>query len=97
MAEIIDIGKLIVSDSRICGGLPRIAGTRMSICNIALDYKGGMSAEEIASEFPHLTKAQIYTALAYYHANKEQIETDIAAYKTECEHWKAEYKAGRLQ
>ena len=96
MAAITDIGQLILSTSRICGGRPHITGTRMPVQSIAMDYKAGMSPEEIANEFPHLTLAQIYAALAYYHANREQIEADIAAYEAECEYWEAEQKAGRL-
>ena len=38
-----------------------------------------MSPEEIALEYPHLTLAQIHAALAYYHVNLDEIETDIAA------------------
>jgi hypothetical protein len=38
-----------------------------------------MSPEEIALEYPHLTLAQIHAALAYYHVNRDEIETDIAA------------------
>jgi len=44
-----------------------------------------LSPEEIASELPHLSLAQIYAALAYYHANREQIEADIAAEEIEAE------------
>ena len=40
--------------------------------------KQGLSAEEIAAEYPHLTLAQVYAALAYYHANADEIEADLA-------------------
>ena len=42
-----------------------------------------MSAEEIASEIPHLNLAQVYTALAYYHANQAEMEAEMAAEETE--------------
>jgi len=38
----------------------------------------GLSPEEIAEEIGHLTLAQVYAALAYYHANRDEIEQDIA-------------------
>jgi len=41
-------------------------------------YKLGLSPEEIVVEIPHLTLAQVHAALAYYHANREEIEQDIA-------------------
>ncbi len=96
MTTTIDIGTMIVSTPGTCGGRPRIAGTRMSVQNIAIDYKAGMSPKEIVSEFPHLTLAQVYAALAYYHANKDRIEADIAEYYAECARLSSEWKAGKL-
>jgi hypothetical protein len=40
-------------------------------------YKLGLSPDEIASEIPHLTLAQVHAALTYYHANREEIERDM--------------------
>lgn len=37
-----------------------------------------MTAEEIAADRPPLTIPQVYAALAYYHANKDAIDQDIA-------------------
>jgi uncharacterized protein (DUF433 family) len=39
----------------------------------------GMSPKDIALEYPHLSLAQVHAALAYYHANRDEIESDIAA------------------
>jgi uncharacterized protein DUF433 len=39
----------------------------------------GMSPEEIVSEFLHLTLADVYAALAYYHDHREAINAEIAA------------------
>ena len=33
----------------------------------------------------HLSPAQVYAALTYYHANREEIEADIAAEEVEAE------------
>ncbi|MBC6474121.1 MAG: DUF433 domain-containing protein [Hormoscilla sp. GM102CHS1] len=96
MTTIINIGTMIVSTPGTCGGRPRIAGTRMSVQNIAIDYRAGMSPEKIVEEFPHLTLAQVYAALAYYHANKDRIEADIVKYYSECDRLSSEWKAGKL-
>jgi uncharacterized protein (DUF433 family) len=45
----------------------------------------GLSPEEIVEEVGHLTLAQVHAALAYYHANREQIESAIAADEAEAE------------
>ncbi len=96
MTATIDIGTLIESTPVICGDRPRITATRIPVYSIVMDYKAGMSVEEIAQELPHLNLAQIYSALAYYYANQQQIEADILTYQKECEFWENEYKAGRL-
>ena len=74
----IEIGTLLVKDPDICGGILRIDGTRMTVNQIVVWYKQGYSPEEIADQYPHLTLSQVYTALAYYHANKEEIEVSLA-------------------
>lgn len=60
---------------------------------IAADYKMGCSAEEILERIPHLTLAQVYAALTYYHANKTEIETDLAMQQAEAEQLEAAYRA----
>ena len=96
MPTITDIGTLIVSTPGTCGGRPRIAGTRITVMNIAIDTNAGMRPEDIIEQKPHLTLAQIHGALAYYYANKEQIDAEIVAYYEECDRLEAEYMAGKL-
>ncbi|MDZ8053260.1 MAG: DUF433 domain-containing protein [Aulosira sp. ZfuVER01] len=78
MVTSIDIGTLITRDPKLRGGRPIIAGTGSSVSRIAALYKQGYSAEEIAADKLHLTLVQIYAALTYYHANREEIDTDLA-------------------
>ncbi|MDY6785322.1 MAG: DUF433 domain-containing protein [Cyanobacteriota bacterium] len=68
------------------GGRPTIAGTRTSVRRLAVLYKQGASAEEIARRMTHLSLAQVYAALTYYHANRDRIEADLA--EEEAEYWK---------
>lgn len=72
-----EIGNLIVRTPNVLGGRPRINNTRIAVRTIAVFYKQGLSPEEIAEEYEQLELAQIYAALAYYNANKEEIEADI--------------------
>ncbi|TAF56057.1 MAG: DUF433 domain-containing protein [Oscillatoriales cyanobacterium] len=83
MPTLTDIGTLIVSTPETCGNRPRIAGTRITVQRIAVWYKMGMSPEEIIAEISHLNLAQVHGALAYYYANQEQINVDIAAEEAE--------------
>jgi uncharacterized protein (DUF433 family) len=95
MQAAIDIGTLIVQTPRICGGRPRIVGTRITVQNIVIDFNAGMKPEDIITERTHLTRAQVYAALAYYYANKEAIDAEIAAYYQEFEHLEVEYQSGQ--
>ena len=70
---------MLVQTPDVCGGRIRIEGTRITIHRIATLYKQGQSAEEIARTYPHLSLGQIYTALAYYHAKREIVESELAA------------------
>jgi uncharacterized protein (DUF433 family) len=85
MSTITDIGTLIIRSSEVRGGRPRIAGTGVTVRRIVRWYKLGLTPEEIADEFGHLTLAQVYAALAYYHTNRDEIEADLAAEEAEVE------------
>ncbi|MBE9163389.1 MULTISPECIES: DUF433 domain-containing protein [Microcoleaceae] len=96
MTTAVDIGTLIVRTPGTCGGRPRIAETRITVENIAIDFNAGLTPEQILDEKPHLNLAQIYGALAYYYANKDQIDADIAAENAEWERLEAESMVGNV-
>ena len=73
----INIGKLIFRKPGVHGGRPCVAGTGVSVMRIAGWYKQGWIAEEIARRL-ELTLAQVHAALAYYHANQQEIEAELA-------------------
>jgi uncharacterized protein (DUF433 family) len=77
MATLVDIGSLIVCTPDIRDGRPRIAGTGVTVSRVVGWYKLGLTPEEITTEIPHLSLAQVYAALAHYHANRDDIETDL--------------------
>jgi len=74
----IDIGTLVARSLDIGNNRPMIAGTKTSVRRIVALYKQGADAEEIARRLNHLNLAQIYAALAYYHVNRDEVETDLA-------------------
>lgn len=79
----VEIGDLISRTPGIKSGTPHIAGTGVTVRTLVRWYKLGMSAEEIAAEYPQLSLAQIYGALAYYHANRDDMEVHLAAEEAE--------------
>jgi uncharacterized protein (DUF433 family) len=63
-----------------CGGSPVIAGTKFPVRSVvSYVLRQGMTPEELAAEFRHLTLAQIYDALSYYYDHQVDIDRDIAA------------------
>lgn len=60
------------------GGKPCIAGHRIRVMDIVLWHnKLGWSPDEIVSQFPQLTLADVYAALTYYWDHKKEIEAEI--------------------
>jgi uncharacterized protein (DUF433 family) len=86
MVSAIDIGTFIVSTPGVCGGRPRIADTRITVRNIVTWTKMGWTPEKIVSEYEHLSLAQVHAALAYYYANREELDAAFDAEKVEEEH-----------
>lgn len=93
MQTITDIGTLIVQTPGTLGGRPRIAGTRISVQNIAIDYNAGETPEEIVEQRSHLSLAQVYAALAYYFANQQFIDALITEERELYDRLSAEAKA----
>lgn len=78
MSAVSDIGALITHEPGLHGGRPVIADTGVTVQRIVVWYKLGLMPEEIAERIGHLSLAQVYAALAYYHANREAVDSDIA-------------------
>ncbi len=89
------INPFILRTPNVCGGRLRIEGTRITVAQISLWYRQGNTPEEIAKLYPHLSLAQVYAALAYYHANKEEIENELTFEKKEAGIFEAEYMKNR--
>ncbi len=56
-------------------GVAWISGTRIKVIEVAIDKLAHDSTpEEIQAEYPHLSLAQIYAALAYYYEHKAELD-----------------------
>lgn len=90
-----DIGTLITRSPTIRNGRPHIAGTGVTVHRVVIWYKQGLSPEEIATQIGHLTLTQVYAALTYYHANREEIEAELAKETSEADLAEADWKKTR--
>ena len=61
----------------VCGGKARIAGHRIRVQDIVIWTEQGRSADQIVSDFPQISLADVYAALAYYHDYREEIDRQI--------------------
>lgn len=82
----------IVKIDGVCGGQAIIEGTRIAVWHIVgYYYKVGMSVEAILAEWNYLSPAQVFSALAYYHDHKQEI--DKVREQNSYERWKQEQYA----
>jgi uncharacterized protein (DUF433 family) len=88
---------LLTTSPDIRHGRPCIAGTRITVHRVAIWYKLGYSAEEIFHQYPHLTLAGVYAALAYYHANREEVDAEIEAEDAEAQRLENAHRSPGLQ
>jgi uncharacterized protein (DUF433 family) len=63
----------IVRDDRILNGEPIIKGTRTPVRAIVETWRMGVPPEEIPTGMPHLTLAQVFSALTYYSDRQAEI------------------------
>ena len=62
----------------ICGGRPRIAGSRIRVQDIVVWHEAlGLSPEEIVAQHPQLSLANVHAALAYYYDHRDEIRRDM--------------------
>lgn len=62
----------------VCGGRPVLKGSRFPVSSIVINYKRGLTPDEILQAFPDLPPAAVYDALSYYFEHQEELEQDIA-------------------
>ncbi len=65
-------------NSKICSGSPVVAGTRVRIVDVAVEYEYlNYSPDEIINAHPHLKLEQVHDALSYYYENRSEIDKKI--------------------
>jgi uncharacterized protein (DUF433 family) len=84
-----NIGTLITRTPDLHGGCPHIVNKGVTVRRIVSWYKRGLNAEEIGDRIGHVTLAEVYAALAYYHANQAEVEADLTAQAAEAKRLEA--------
>ena len=64
----------------ICGGKPRIAGSRIRVQDVYVWHElQGKNADAIVAEYPQLTVADVYAALTYFWDHRDELEQQMKA------------------
>jgi len=90
----VDIGTLITQTPGLHGGAPHIAHKGVTVRRIVSWYQRGLIPEEIADRIGHLALAEVYAALAYYHVNRAEIDTDMAKKNLQEKQLEQQYSQG---
>jgi uncharacterized protein (DUF433 family) len=72
-------------------GVYRVTGTRVSLDSIVYAFLAGQTAESIAQSFPVLTLEQVYGAIAFYLANRPEIDAYLRAAEAEFDSLRREW------
>lgn len=72
--------------------IPLIKGTRIKVLEVGIEFDYlGMSPDEIVRAHPHLTLAQVHTALAYFYEHIAEMQQKIRKDKEYIEKLKKAY------
>lgn len=75
--------RYIVKTSGICGGNPRIEGSRISVHDVIGLLKNGETVDSVVRQLVGLTRAQVYECLSYYEDHLGEIDYLIALQMSE--------------
>lgn len=67
--------ELIVTVPAVCGGRPRIAGTRISVELVQDHIAAGYTSEQIQRAYPHLSIEQIEAAACFTPTSPESLDS----------------------
>ena len=67
-----DVSQRIVRDPAICGGVPIIKGTRVTVRTILASLAEGGRIGEILEDFPSLTEEDVRAVIAFAAASAEE-------------------------
>lgn len=87
----VELDSLLIHSPDMRHDRVRITGTGITVHRIAILSNLGHGPEEIVRKYKHLSLAGIHAALAYYHANREQIDAEIHADEAEAARIEAEF------
>lgn len=60
-------------------GVVRVANTRVTLDTIVAAFQDGLTAEEIAEQYPSLRLGEVYAVIGYYLCHQADVDAYLAA------------------
>jgi uncharacterized protein (DUF433 family) len=70
-------------------GAIRVKGHRVGLMHIVVFYNMGHSVEQLVEDFPTLSADVIQKVIAFYHANRSEVDAYVAGCEAEMERQRA--------
>jgi uncharacterized protein (DUF433 family) len=86
------LDSLFESDPDYRQGRPCLKGTGITVHSVAAAHLRGASVQDMCGSNPDLDPSLFHAALAYYFANRKQVEADLESDRVEAEQWAVEYR-----
>jgi len=86
-----EISSLLTRSPELRHDRVRIADTGITVHRIVVLSNLGHSPEEIVRKYKHLTLSGVHAALAYYFANRAEIDSEIATDEAEAARLESEF------
>lgn len=64
----------IIGDAQICGGESIVAGTRVPVSSVVVQWQPYRDQSRVLSAFPRLDEPSLTAALVYYETNRQEID-----------------------
>ena len=73
----------------VCGGRACITGHRVRVLDVVIWHeRQGLTPDDIVSQVPSITLADVHTALAYYYDHRDEIQEEIRIEREQAEEFR---------
>lgn len=66
-------------------GVVRVGGTRVTLDTVVAAFREGLTAEEIATQYPSLALADVYLVIGYFLSHQEEVDRYLLARQTQAD------------
>ena len=74
----VDINQLLESRPGVYGGRVCLVRSGLPVLQLAADLRSGMQMEQLKAAYPEIDDASLHAGLAYYFANRDALDAELA-------------------